>query len=266
MRKKKIHEPIIEMVFRISSYVSILAVAFIIIFILSKGIQPFLWFNKEGTYSFIDFITGMEWDPSDIAENARYGILYMIVGSILATGGAILIGVPISLFAAAFLSELAPPRVQKLIRNGIMLMAGIPSVIYGIFGLGFIVPKINAISTHPYGESLLAVIIVLTMMILPTMIVIAENAIASVPQEYRQASYALGASKVYTTMACAPAGRKERYISRRRAGCGARYRRGDGCGARGGKCSGRAAYELVRPYTAAYHKCRAGDELCCGLA
>ena len=200
MRKKKIHEPIIEMVFRISSYVSILAVAFIIIFILSKGIQPFLWFNKEGTYSFIDFITGMEWDPSDIAENARYGILYMIVGSILATGGAILIGVPISLFAAAFLSELAPPRVQKLIRNGIMLMAGIPSVIYGIFGLGFIVPKINAISTHPYGESLLAVIIVLTMMILPTMIVIAENAIASVPQEYRQASYALGASKVYTTM------------------------------------------------------------------
>ncbi len=200
MRKKKIHEPIIELIFRISSYVSILAVAFIIIFILSKGIQPFLWFNKEGTYSFWEFISGMEWDPSDVPGNSKFGILYMIVGSIIATGGAILIGVPISLFAAAFLSELAPPKVQKAMRSGIMLMAGIPSVIYGIFGLGFIVPRINIISSHPYGESLLAVIIVLTMMILPTMIVIAENAINSVPNEYRQASYALGASKVYTTM------------------------------------------------------------------
>lgn len=200
MFKKKLHEPIIEFIIRISSYISILAVGFIILFILSKGIQPFLWFNKEGTYPFLEFIGGMEWDPSDIAENSKYGIFYMIVGSVLGTGGAILIGVPIALFAAAFLSELATPWMQKIVRNGVLLMAGIPSVIYGIFGLGFIVPRIAKISTNPYGESLLAVIIVLTMMILPTMIAIAENAIASVPQEYRQASYALGASKVYTTM------------------------------------------------------------------
>ena len=200
MFKKKIHESIIEFIIRISSYISILAVAFIILFILSKGIQPFLWFNKEGTYPFLDFIGGMEWDPSDIAENAKYGIFYMIVGSVLGTLGAILIGVPISLFAAAYLSELAPPLMQKIVRNGVLLMAGIPSVIYGIFGLGFIVPWIDKISPNPFGESLLAVIIVLTMMILPTMIAIAENAIASVPKEYRQASYALGASKVYTTM------------------------------------------------------------------
>jgi len=198
MKKRKIFESIIETIFRVSSYVTILFVAFIIIFILSKGVQPFLWFNKEGTYSFLDFITGMQWRPSDNISNAKFGILYMIIASILGTGGAILIGVPISLFAASFMSELAPPRLQKFIRTGIMLMAGIPSVIYGIFGLGFIVPKIANISSHPFGESLLAVIIVLTMMILPTMIVIAENAIASVPKSDREASYALGASKVYT--------------------------------------------------------------------
>jgi len=200
MFKKRLHEPVIEFIIRVSSYISILAVAFIILFILSKGIQPFLWFNKEGTYPFFDFIGGMTWDPSDIAENSKYGIFYMIIGSVLGTGGAILIGVPISLFAAAFLSELAPPWIQKIIRNGVLLMAGVPSVIYGIFGLGFIVPLIAKVSPNPFGESLLAVIVVLTMMILPTMIAIAENAIASVPQEYRQASYALGASKVYTTM------------------------------------------------------------------
>ncbi|MEX1307171.1 MAG: phosphate ABC transporter permease subunit PstC [Eubacteriales bacterium] len=200
MFKKKIHESIIEFIIRISSYISILAVGFIIIFILSKGVQPFLWFNKEGTYPFLDFIGGMEWDPSDIAANAKYGIFYMIIGSVLGTIGAILIGVPISLFAAAYLSELAPPLMQKIVRNGVLLMAGIPSVIYGIFGLGLIVPWIDGVSPNPFGESLLAVIIVLTMMILPTMIAIAENAIASVPNEYRQASYALGATKVYTTM------------------------------------------------------------------
>jgi len=200
MFKKKLHETIIEFIIRISSYISILAVAFIILFILSKGIQPFLPFNKEGSYPFWEFIGGMAWDPSDNPANAKYGIFYMIIGSVLGTGGAILIGVPIALFAAAFLSELASPWMQKLVRNGVLLMAGIPSVIYGIFGLGFIVPRIAKISPNPFGESLLAVIIVLTMMILPTMIAIAENAIASVPQDYRQASYALGASKVYTTI------------------------------------------------------------------
>lgn len=198
MLKKKTYEPIVEMLFRISSYITILAVVFIIIFILSKGIQPFLWFNKEGTYSFLDFIGGMNWRPSDNADNAQFGIFYMIVGSILATGGAILIGLPVSLFTASFLSELAPPKLSKIFKSAIMLMAGIPSVLYGIFGLGFIVPIISGISPHPFGESILAVIIVLTMMILPTMIVIAESAISSVPKSDREASYALGASKVYT--------------------------------------------------------------------
>jgi len=198
MFKRKQLESIIEFLFRISSYVTIVAVVFIIVFILSKGIQPFLWFNKEGTYSFVDFITGMQWRPSDNLENAKFGILYMIIASILGTGGAIIIGVPISLFTAAFMSELAPKMLRKGLRSSIMVMAGIPSVVYGIFGLGFIVPKIANISSHPFGESLLAVIIILTMMILPTMIVIAENAIASVPKSNREASYALGATKVYT--------------------------------------------------------------------
>ncbi len=199
-RKKKLYEPLVENTFRISSGITIFAVFAIVIFILSKGVQPFLPGNKEGTYSFIDFITGLEWRPNDDLSVAKYGILYMIVGSVLATGGAIIIGVPISIFTAAYLSELAPKKVKSVVRSGIMLMAGIPSVIYGIFGLGFLVPMIMKVSPFSQGQSLLAVIIVLTIMILPTMIVIAESAIASVPKEYRNASYALGASKVYTTI------------------------------------------------------------------
>lgn len=200
MRKKRIHEPAVEWLFRLSSVITIAALAFIIIFIVEKGIQPFLPSNKEGTYSFIDFITGLEWRPNDDLSKAKYGILFMIVGSVLGTLGAIIIGVPISIFTSAYLSELAPPRIKKIIKSGIMLLAGIPSVIYGIFGLGFIVPLIAKISPSPQGDSLLAVIIVLTMMILPTMIAISENAISSVPKAYRSASYALGASTVYTTM------------------------------------------------------------------
>ena len=200
IRKKKLYEPLVENTFRISSGITIFAVFAIVIFILSKGVQPFIPGNKEGTYSFFDFISGLEWRPNDDLNVAKYGILYMIVGSVLSTGGAILIGVPISIFTAAYLSELAPKRVRSVIRSGIMLMAGIPSVIYGIFGLGFLVPMIMKISPFSQGQSLLAVIIVLTIMILPTMIVIAENAIASVPKAYRNASYALGASKVYTTI------------------------------------------------------------------
>ncbi len=200
MRKKKLYEPLIENTFRISSGITIFAVFAIVIFILSKGVQPFLPGNKEGTYSFWNFISGLEWRPNDDITLAKYGILYMIIGSVLATGGAIIIGVPISIFTAAYLSELAPKKVRSVIRSGILLMAGIPSVIYGIFGLGFLVPMIMKVSPFSQGQSLLAVIIVLTIMILPTMIVIAENAIASVPKAYRNASYALGASKVYTTI------------------------------------------------------------------
>lgn len=200
MRNKKIHEPFVEFIFKTSSLITIMAVLFIVVFILSKGVQPFLQGNKEGTYSFIDFISGMQWRPNDDINTAQYGIFYMMAGSLLATGGAILIGVPISIFTAAYLSEIAGERVKKIIKSGIMLLAGIPSVIYGVFGLGFIVPIIMNTFDRPQGQSLLAVIIVLTMMILPTMIVIAENAIASTPKAYRNASYALGASKVYTTI------------------------------------------------------------------
>jgi len=199
-KRKMIVEKSIESILRMSSIITIMAVIFIAIFILNKGIQPFLPWNKEGTYSFIDFITGLEWRPNDNIAEAKYGILYMIVGSLLATGGAIIIGLPISIFAASYLAEIAPKRIKKIIKAGVLLLAGIPSVIYGVFGLGFIVPLIDKISPTGRGQSLLAVIIVLTMMILPTMIALSENAISSVPKDYRSASYALGASKIYTTV------------------------------------------------------------------
>lgn len=201
MKKSRvIFEKSTEAVLRIASVITVAAVFFIALFVLSKGIQPFLQGNKEGTYSFIKFITGTQWRPNDDISIAKYGILYMFVGSLLATGGAILIGLPISIFAAAYLAELAPKGIKRLIKAGVLLMAGIPSVIYGVFGLGFIVPRVEKISPFGRGQSLLAVIIVLTMMILPTMIAITESALSSVPKEYKDASYALGASKAYTTV------------------------------------------------------------------
>lgn len=190
----------IEKLFFIAAIISVVAVLLIMGFVFFKGFQPFFSGNAEGTYSFIDFITGLKWNPSDDPAKAEYGILYMIVGSILGTLGAIVIGVPIGIFTAAYITELASERVRNIIKPAVLLLAGIPSVIYGLFGLGVIVPLIKTTTGVSAGQSLLAVIIVLTLMILPTIIAISESAIAAVPKSYKQGAYALGASKVHTTM------------------------------------------------------------------
>lgn len=122
----------------------------------------------------------------------------MIVASVLATAGAIVIGVPIGVLTAVFIAEIAPKGAVKVIRPAVELLAGIPSVLYGAFGLGVIVPIIKEISPQVQGQSLLAVIIVLTIMILPTIVSLSESAIKSVPKSYREASLGLGASKVQT--------------------------------------------------------------------
>lgn len=187
----KTSEKIIQSIFLLSALVSVLSVIAIILFVFSKGLKPF--FEKDA-YNFFSFITGMKWDPG----NNNYGVFYMIAGSVLATLGAIIFGVPIGLLTAVFIAEIAPKKVVALIKPAIELLAGIPSVIYGAFGLGVIVPLINKVSPTGQGESLLAVICVLTIMILPTIISLSESSIRAVPKSYREASLGLGASKTQT--------------------------------------------------------------------
>ncbi len=190
-KRKEYPEKIFHGIFLLSALVSVLSVIAIIVFVFSKGLQPFM---GKDAYSFLKFITGMKWDPT----NEVYGVFYMIVGSILATLGAIVLGVPIGLLTAVFIAEIAPKNLVSMIKPAIELLAGIPSVIYGAFGLGVVVPLINKISPTGQGESLLAVICVLTIMILPTIISLSENSLRAVPRSYREASYGLGASKTQT--------------------------------------------------------------------
>ena len=128
----------------------------------------------------------------------KFGIATMVVASIVATVGALIIGVPIGILTAVFIAEVAPKKVAKIISPAVELLAGIPSVLYGIFGLAVIVPNIQNIFNLPKGQSLLAVIIVLSIMMLPTIISVSETAIRAVPKAYKEGSLALGASKIET--------------------------------------------------------------------
>lgn len=190
-KKRDIIEKIIEAIFFICAMVSVISVIAIIIFVFGKGLAPFFGANA---YSFWEFISGTKWDPG----NNVFGIYYMIIGSVYATAGAIVLGVPIGLLTAVFIAEIAPKKFVKIVKPAIEMLAGIPSVIYGAFGVGIIVPLVHKISPEPQGESLLAVIGVLTIMILPTIINLTEASIRAVPKSYREASLGLGASKTQT--------------------------------------------------------------------
>lgn len=194
INKKQIFaDKFFALVFFFCAITAVFALLSIAFFIIYKGIQPFIPGNEEGTYSIFRFITGTRWKPME----GIYGIGYMIVASIYATFGAILIGVPVGILTAAFISELAPARIAALLRPMIELLAGIPSVLYGVFGFAVIVPFIrNNLSPDLIGDSLLAVIIILSVMILPTIVSISETAIRSVPSAYKEAAYALGSTRI----------------------------------------------------------------------
>ncbi|MDR1251401.1 MAG: phosphate ABC transporter permease subunit PstC [Treponema sp.] len=149
----------------------------------------------EPPYSFGRFLTGLDWRPS---RQKIFGIFPMIAGTLLASFGAILLGVPIALLCALFMAEFLPATPASLVRSGIELLAGIPSVVYGFFGLMVIVPAVKNIFSVPSGNTLLSAIIVLALMILPTVITIAETSLRAVPLSVREASLSLGASKMQT--------------------------------------------------------------------
>jgi len=185
-------EFLFKYLFLFCAFIAVISVFAITFFVFFRGVKPFIP-GSDG-YSIIDFLTGIEWRPG----SGKFGILYMIIGSILATLGAIVIGVPIGLLTAVFIAEVAPKRVANFVRPAVELLAGIPSVLYGVFGLGIIVNLLKHYSPNSQGQSLLATILVLAVMILPTVIAMSETAIRAVPTAYRDGSLALGASKIQT--------------------------------------------------------------------
>lgn len=187
---KYLAEKIAKNVFLISALIAVISLLLIIGFVFYKGLTPFLF---KG-YSFTEFLTGADWVPS--AD--EFGISSMVAASILATIGALVIGVPVGILTAVFIAEVAPKRLAKIISPAVELLAGIPSVLYGVFGLAVIVPGIQNIFNLPKGQSLFAVIIVLAVMMLPTVISVSETAIRAVPQAYKEGSLALGASHIET--------------------------------------------------------------------
>lgn len=180
---------VMECVFFLCAFLGVVSVLAILVFVFYKGLTPFF---GEDAYSFFDFIFGTKWAPS---QNT-YGIFHMICASVVGTFGAILIGVPIGLFTSVFIAEIAPESLVKIVVPAIELLAGIPSVLYGVFGVGVIVPAILAITPQVQGQSLLAVIIVLTIMILPTIVNLSVAALKAVPNSYKEGAYGLGATKI----------------------------------------------------------------------
>ena len=183
MNKSHVKEKIMEAVFMLCACVSILSVALICIFLFANGIPAM---TKIG---FFDFIFGRKWKPS----NEIFGIFPMIIGSIYITAGAIIIGVPIGILTAVFLARFCPEKLYKIIKPAVDLLAGIPSVVYGFFGLCVIVPFVrNNIGGD--GNSILTASILLGFMILPTIINVSESSIRAVPEKYYQGALALGAT------------------------------------------------------------------------
>lgn len=186
-KRRNISEKLIEIFFFICALFAVLSVAIITIYIFAKGIPAVIEIGLG------NFILGKVWKPME----EIFGIFSMIIGSILATIGAIIIGVPIGVLTAVFLAEIAPRRIAKIVQPAVELLAGIPSVVYGFFGLVVIVPMISKYLGGP-GNSLLAVNIMLGIMILPTIVNISATSIRAVPKEYKEASLAMGASHIQT--------------------------------------------------------------------
>jgi phosphate transport system permease protein len=187
-QKRKHIERLVEFIFLFCALVAIISVGTIAVFVFIKGMPALV------EIGFLNFLTGKMWKPS--AE--VFGILPMILSSLYVTIGAIVIGVPIGILSAVFMAELAPKWMKKIIRPIIDLLAGIPSVVHGLFGLLVIVPFIKEHTNSLGGDSLLAAMIVLGIMILPTVISISESSINQVPKTYKEASLGMGASKIQT--------------------------------------------------------------------
>ncbi|MBQ6671524.1 MAG: phosphate ABC transporter permease subunit PstC [Firmicutes bacterium] len=190
MKKNRLFENIVHGIFLILGLITVGCVLLITVYLIISGIPAI----KE--IGFFNFLFGKEW--ASTAAEPKYGILPFILTSVYGTAGAILIGVPIGFFTAVYLSKVANKKVRAVIEAAVNLLAGIPSVVYGLVGMLVLVPAIREIFDVPDGASLLAAIIVLAIMILPNIIKVSITALDAVPKEYEDASLALGATPTET--------------------------------------------------------------------
>ena len=190
MKKKQMIENVVHGLFLLLGLITVGCVLLITVYLVISGIPAI---HKIGL---IKFLFGTEWAPNE--ANPQYGILTFILTSIYGTAGAILLGLPVGFFTAVYLSKVANPKIKKLMQSFESLLAGIPSVIYGLVGMLILVPGIKRLFYVPDGASLLAAILVLSIMILPSVIKMSVTALDAVPKEYEEASLALGATQTET--------------------------------------------------------------------
>lgn len=190
MKKNRVFENVVHGIFLLLGLITVGCVLLITVYLIISGIPAI----KE--IGLVKFLFGKEW--ASTAAEPKFGILPFILTSVYGTAGAILIGVPVGFFTAVFLSKVAGKKVRTAMETAVSLLAGIPSVVYGLVGMLVLVPAVRSIFHVPDGASLLAAIIVLAIMILPSIIKVSVTALDAVPKEYEDASLALGASPVET--------------------------------------------------------------------
>lgn len=188
--RQKLFENAVHGVFLILGLAAVAAVLLISVYLIVSGIPAI---RKIGL---LNFMFGKEWQST--ASDPKYGILPFILTSVYGTAGAVLIGTPIGFFTAVFLAKVAPKGIRRVVESAVGLLAGIPSVVYGLVGMLVLVPAIRNIFGVADGASLLAAIVVLAVMVLPSIIKVSLNALEAVPKEYEEASLSLGATPVET--------------------------------------------------------------------
>ena len=190
MKKNKVFETAVHGVFLLLGLITVGCVLLITVYLIVSGLPAIREIGLK------DFLFGQEWVST--AKEPKFGILPFILTSVYGTAGAIVIGVPVGFFTAVYLSKLAGKRVRAVMESAVSLLAGIPSVVYGLVGMLILVPAVRKFFHVPDGASLLAAIIVLAIMILPSIMKVSVTALDAVPPEYEDASLALGASPVET--------------------------------------------------------------------
>ena len=189
-QKKKRLETAVHGVFLLLGLITVGCVLLITVYLIVSGIPAIR------TIGLIPFLFGRTW--ASTAAEPQYGILPFILTSVYGTAGAIALGVPVGFLTAVYLSKAAPKRIKQALEAAVSLLAGIPSVVYGLVGMLVLVPGIRSLFRVPDGASLLAAILVLAVMILPSIIKVSVTALDAVPKEYEDASLALGATKIET--------------------------------------------------------------------
>ena len=192
LRTRRAMEQAIHLIFLLCGIVAVGFVLCISVYLVISGLPAI----RE--IGLTKFLFGKVWAPTNATTGPQFGILPFILTSVYGTAGALLLGVPVGLMTAIFLAKAAPPRLAAVIRTAVQLLAGIPSVVYGLVGMIVLVPAIRRAFGLGSGACLLAAILVLTVMVLPSIINVAETALQAVPREYEEASLALGATATET--------------------------------------------------------------------